>query len=119
MSDVALNWEKALDYCHEGNRAGFWQIESEIEQEEMKTELVRRRVFEPVWVGLKQSRLFGFWMWANGNAVCPYSNWDEGKQPEHGLSQHCGAVDPQKQFGWRDMNCLSHHRALCHITCSQ
>ncbi|XP_053083633.1 macrophage mannose receptor 1-like isoform X2 [Pangasianodon hypophthalmus] len=118
VSDVALSWEKALDYCHEGNRAGILNIDSEAEQKEVASELRRRRVSEPVWVGLRQSRLFGFWIWANGKAVFPYSNWDEGKQPEHQLSQHCGAVVPQKHYRWKDMNCQSHYKALCHIKCS-
>ncbi|KAB5535395.1 hypothetical protein PHYPO_G00117220 [Pangasianodon hypophthalmus] len=118
VSDVALSWEKALDYCHEGNRAGILNIDSEAEQKEVASELRRRRVSEPVWVGLRQSRLFGFWIWANGKAVFPYSNWDEGKQPEHQLSQHCGAVVPQKHYRWKDMDCQSHYKALCHIKCS-
>ncbi|MCJ8748307.1 hypothetical protein PDJAM_G00163290 [Pangasius djambal] len=118
VSDVALSWEKALDYCDEGNRAGFWQIESKDEQEELESELRRRHVSEPVWVGLRQSKLFGFWIWVDGKAVFPYANWDEGKQPEHQLSQHCGAVVPEKQYRWKDMNCQARYRALCHIKCS-
>ncbi|KAF4075559.1 hypothetical protein AMELA_G00235600 [Ameiurus melas] len=118
VSDEALSWETALDYCQEGNRAGFLSITSESEQEEVKSELGRRCVSEPVWVGLKQSQLFGFWIWADGNAVFPYSNWDEGKEPEHLLSQHCGAVDPQRDFRWTDMNCRSRYKVLCRMKCS-
>ncbi|XP_053085732.1 macrophage mannose receptor 1 [Pangasianodon hypophthalmus] len=114
VSDVALSWEKALDYCDKENRAGFWQIESKAEQEKLEFELRRRRVSQPVWVGLRQSLLFGFWIWADGKAVFPYANWDEGKQPEHQLSEHCGAVVPQTNYTWRDKNCQSHYRALCH-----
>ncbi|XP_060762602.1 C-type mannose receptor 2-like [Neoarius graeffei] len=117
VSDVALNWEKALDYCHQENRAGFLQIECEDEQKEVESELWRMNISEPVWVGLRQSQLFGFWMWSSGNAVSSYSNWAEGKQPKHQLSEHCGAVDPRNRYGWRDMNCLSRYRALCHIKC--
>ncbi|XP_017350757.1 macrophage mannose receptor 1 [Ictalurus punctatus] len=118
VSDEALSWEEALDYCREGNRAGILNIDSESEQEELESELKRGRVSEPVWVGLRQSRLFGFWIWADGKAVFPYSYWDEGKQPEHYLSQHCGAVDPRSDFRWRDMNCQSRYKALCLIKCS-
>ncbi|XP_053532041.1 secretory phospholipase A2 receptor [Ictalurus punctatus] len=118
VSDEALSWEEALDYCREGNRARFLSIDSESEQREVESELRRRRVSEPVWVGLRQSRLFGFWIWADWKAVFPYSYWDEGKQPEHHLSQHCGAVDPRSDFRWRDMNCQSRYKALCLIKCS-
>ncbi|XP_060769842.1 secretory phospholipase A2 receptor-like [Neoarius graeffei] len=118
VSNVSLNWEKALDYCYQENRAGLLKIESAAEQKEVEFELRKKGISAPVWVGLRQSRLFGFWMWPNGNAVFPYSNWDEGKQPEHQLSQHCGAIEPQNEYRWRDMNCLSHYTALCHIKCS-
>ncbi|XP_060716427.1 uncharacterized protein LOC132839463 isoform X1 [Tachysurus vachellii] len=118
VSDVALSWEKALDYCQEQNRTGLLQIESKDDQVEVEKELKRRCVSEPVWVGLRQSQLFGFWIWPNGNAVFPYNNWDEGKQPEHQVSQHCGAVVPQKHYKWTDMNCEAQYIALCHIRCS-
>ncbi|KAK3534851.1 hypothetical protein QTP86_028551, partial [Hemibagrus guttatus] len=116
VSDVALSWEKALDYCQEEKRGGLLQIESEDDQSDVVKELKRGRINDPVWVGLRQSRLFGFWIWPDGKAVFPYSNWDEGKQPEHQLSQHCGAVVPQKLYKWRDMNCQARYRALCHST---
>ncbi|KAF7692898.1 hypothetical protein HF521_010508 [Silurus meridionalis] len=118
VSDVAMSWEKALDYCQHGNRAGILNIDSEAEQKELESELRRRRVpAGSLWVGLVQSRLFGFWFWTSGKAAFPYSKWDEGKAPEHPLSQHCGAVDPQRDFRWRDLNCLSHHNAVC-LLCS-
>ncbi|XP_047662657.1 macrophage mannose receptor 1-like [Tachysurus fulvidraco] len=117
VSEEALSWEKALDYCDKENRTGLLQIESEHDQTDVENELRRRRVSEPVWVGLRQSQLFGFWIWPDGKAVFPYSNWDEGKQPEHQLSQHCGAVVPQS-YRWKDMNCEAQYKALCHIRCS-
>ncbi|XP_058237063.1 secretory phospholipase A2 receptor-like [Hemibagrus wyckioides] len=118
VSEVTLSWEKALDYCQEKNRAGLLQIESKDDQTDVVKELRRGGVNDPVWVGLRQSRLFGFWIWPDGKAVFPYSNWDEGKQPEHQLSQHCGAVVPQRDYRWRDMNCRAQYRVLCHTKCS-
>ncbi|GAA6071704.1 secretory phospholipase A2 receptor-like [Tachysurus ichikawai] len=118
VSDVAMSWEKALDYCQEQNRTGLLQIDSKDDQAEVEKELKRGCVSEPVWVGLRQSQLFGFWIWPNGNAVFPYNNWDEGKQPEHQVSHHCGAVVPEKNYKWTDMNCEAEYKALCHIRCS-
>ncbi|KAK3529738.1 hypothetical protein QTP86_001160 [Hemibagrus guttatus] len=116
VSDVALSWEKALDYCQEEKRGGLLQIESEGDQSDVVKELKKKGVKDPVWVGLRQSRLFGFWIWPDGKAVLPYSNWDEGKQPEHQLSQHCGAVVPQKLHKWRDMNCQARSLQLLRST---
>ncbi|KAI5623598.1 secretory phospholipase A2 receptor, partial [Silurus asotus] len=114
VSDEAMSWEQALDYCQKGNRTGFLTITSGTTQKEVEHELWRRRVSDPVWVGLRKSRLFGFWIWTNKMAVYPYSNWDEGNPPDDLLSQHCGTVNPQKQFKWEDLNCLSEYRAMCH-----
>ncbi|KAF5890253.1 macrophage mannose receptor 1-like [Clarias magur] len=117
VSAEALSWQEALDYCNEGNRAGILNIDSEAEQEEVESELRRRRVSAPLWVGLRQSQFFGFWIWTDGTAVFPYFNWDGGKPPEGPLSQHCGSVVPP-DYRWRDMNCQARYRALCHIKCS-
>ncbi|XP_053343133.1 macrophage mannose receptor 1-like [Clarias gariepinus] len=116
VSAEALSWQEALGYCNEGNRTGILNIDSEAKQKEVESGLRRGRVADPLWVGLRQSRFFGFWIWADGAAVSPYANWDEGKWPEGPLSQHCGAVVPP-DYRWRDMNCGSRYRALCHIKC--
>lgn len=118
MSVEAVSWEGALEYCDQNNRNGLLQIMSQDEQKKLETELKNNNVSEPVWVGLRQSRLFGFWIWPNGNAVFPYSNWNGGVEPKHQLSQHCGVVEPLKEYRWRDDNCLTPHRALCQIQCS-
>ncbi|KAF7692897.1 secretory phospholipase A2 receptor-like [Silurus meridionalis] len=58
VSDVAMSWEKALDYCQHGNRAGILNIDSEAEQKELESELRRRRVpAGSLWVGLGPKRL--------------------------------------------------------------
>lgn len=59
MSAEALSWQEALGYCNEGNRAGILNIDSEAEQEEVESELRRRRVppGSPLWVGLGPNRL--------------------------------------------------------------
>ncbi|XP_026998689.2 secretory phospholipase A2 receptor-like [Tachysurus fulvidraco] len=58
VSEEALSWEKALDYCDKGNRAGFLIIDSQAEQEQLESELMRRRVPPgSLWVGLGPNRL--------------------------------------------------------------
>ncbi|XP_026998713.2 secretory phospholipase A2 receptor-like [Tachysurus fulvidraco] len=58
VSEEALSWEKALDYCDKGNRAGILIIDSQAEQEQLESELMRRRVPQgSLWVGLGPNRL--------------------------------------------------------------
>ncbi|XP_035258129.1 putative C-type lectin domain family 20 member A [Anguilla anguilla] len=106
-------WESALDYCNQ-NYEGFLRIESPQDQRRLEEELHKSNLSGPVWLGLRQSRLFGFWIWANGMNV-GWSNWEGGSQPEQPLSHICGAIatsGPGK-FKWSDQNCLSKSYFLC------
>ncbi|XP_076846207.1 macrophage mannose receptor 1-like isoform X4 [Brachyhypopomus gauderio] len=116
VSEVRMIWEKALDYCQEGNRSGLLRIESDLDQKEVESELRRNKVPGPVWVGLKQSRLFGFWIWSNGMVVGSWTNWKGGRQPELPLSHQCGAIETRDQgYMWMDMNCRNELRVLCEV----
>ncbi|XP_060729143.1 secretory phospholipase A2 receptor-like isoform X2 [Tachysurus vachellii] len=58
VSEEALSWEKALDYCDKGNKAGILIIDSQAEQEQLESELMRRGVPPgSLWVGLGPNRL--------------------------------------------------------------
>uniref|UniRef100_A0A671K1W1 C-type lectin domain-containing protein n=1 Tax=Sinocyclocheilus anshuiensis TaxID=1608454 RepID=A0A671K1W1_9TELE len=113
VSPDEMSWEEALDYCN-SNFSGLLRIESEDDQMETERELKRQNISEPVWVGLRQSRLFGFWIWYNGLRVGPWTNWKEGSPPEHQMSQHCGALEKVNgQYKWCDKDCRSKFRVLC------
>ncbi|KAK3513866.1 hypothetical protein QTP70_032886 [Hemibagrus guttatus] len=47
VSDMALSWEKALDYCQEEKRGGLLQIESEDDQSDVVKELKREAYQRP------------------------------------------------------------------------
>ncbi|XP_076849691.1 macrophage mannose receptor 1-like isoform X2 [Brachyhypopomus gauderio] len=116
VSEVRMIWEKALDYCKEGHRSGLLRIESHLDQKEVESELRRNKVSGPVWVGLRQSRLFGFWIWSNGMVVGSWTNWKGGRQPELPLSHQCGAIETRDQgYMWMDMNCRNELRVLCEV----
>ncbi|XP_066508987.1 macrophage mannose receptor 1-like [Hoplias malabaricus] len=113
VSAETMNWESALDYCKKENRNSVLRIESDLDQKEVERVLRRNNVSGTLWLGLGQSRLFGFWIWTNGISVGPFSNWVGGRAPEAPLSQNCGAIDTEKGFKWRDRDCRSKYRVLC------
>ncbi|CAM4561617.1 unnamed protein product [Leuciscus chuanchicus] len=115
VSEKKMSWEKALDYCdNRTNTTGPLTIHSENDQIETERELRRRNISGPVWVGLRQSRLFGFWIWINGLHVGNYSNWKGGSPPEHQMSEHCGAIEKvDGQYKWCDKDCRSNFTVLC------
>ncbi|KAG1932498.1 hypothetical protein F2P79_021044 [Pimephales promelas] len=115
VSKENMSWEKALDYC-ETRYSGLLIIQSENDQIETERELKIKNISGPVWVGLRQSRLFGFWIWINGLNLRNYSNWKGGSQPEHLISEHCGAIEKvDGQYKWTDKDCRSSFKFLCEV----
>ncbi|XP_067284773.1 macrophage mannose receptor 1-like [Pseudorasbora parva] len=116
VSENVMSWEEALDFCN-SNYSGLLSIQSEKDQIEMELELKRRSISGPVWVGLRQSRLFGFWIWTNGLNMGNWTNWKGGSQPEHQISQHCGAIEKEAdgQYKWSDKDCASEFTFLCEV----
>ncbi|KAK9975557.1 hypothetical protein ABG768_020808 [Culter alburnus] len=115
VSPVKKSWEDALIYCNR-HYSGLLRIESESDQKEIQQELRRKDISGPVWVGLRQSRLFGFWMWSNGLHVGHWTNWKVGSQTEHLISQHCGATEEvDGEYKWSDKDCRSEFTFLCEV----
>ncbi|KAG1932499.1 hypothetical protein F2P79_021045 [Pimephales promelas] len=114
VSKKKMSWEDALDYCDTyPNTSGLLIIQSENDQIETERELIRRRISGPVWVGLRQSRLFGFWMWIDGRHVGNWSNWKGGSQPGE-ISFYCGAMEKvDGQYKLCDKDCKSEFTVLC------
>uniref|UniRef100_A0A8C7HLA1 Si:dkey-61f9.1 n=1 Tax=Oncorhynchus kisutch TaxID=8019 RepID=A0A8C7HLA1_ONCKI len=105
------SWEQALDYCKK-NYHGLLRIETEEDLEVIKQTSNGTDFTGPVWVGLRQSRLFGFWVWTNGLPV-GWSNWEGDRQPEQPLSNHCGAMAMEEGYKWSDQDCLSKLHFIC------
>ncbi|XP_077091269.1 macrophage mannose receptor 1-like [Siphateles boraxobius] len=113
VSKENMSWEEALDYC-DRDFSGLLIIRSENDQIETERELERRKISGPVWVGLRQSRLFGFWIWINGLNARNWSNWKGGSPPEHQISEHCGAIEKvDGQYKWSDKDCRCNFTVLC------
>ncbi|CAB1345720.1 unnamed protein product [Coregonus sp. 'balchen'] len=85
-----MSWEQALDYCKK-NYHGLLCIETAEDLEAIKQKFNGTDFTGPVWVGLRQSCLFGFWIWTNGLPV-GWSNWERDRQPEQPPSNHCGVM---------------------------
>ncbi|CAL8329730.1 unnamed protein product [Boreogadus saida] len=105
-----LTWEEAYDYCEE-NHDGLLFIGDKQEQREVKKWLNVTGVPGRVWLGLRQSRAFGFWFWSTIDQVVDFTNWKSNTAPELPLSYHCGAIEAGGR--WRDVNCQTKLPALC------
>ncbi|XP_055762171.1 secretory phospholipase A2 receptor-like [Salvelinus fontinalis] len=106
-----MSWEQALAYCKK-NYHGLLRIETEEDLGAIKQKFNGTDFTGPVWVGLRQSRLFGFWVWTNGLPV-GWSNWEGDRQPEQPLSNHCGAMSMEEGYKWSDQDCLSKLLFIC------
>ncbi|XP_036375587.1 macrophage mannose receptor 1 [Megalops cyprinoides] len=105
-------WEEAQHYCYTHHRSPLI-IQSEQDQHAVQQVLQCKNFSGYVWLGLRQSRLFGFWVWADGITV-GWSNWEGGSQPEQPLSHICAAMATgEGGFKWSDQNCVSKFSFLC------
>ncbi|XP_026182749.1 C-type mannose receptor 2-like [Mastacembelus armatus] len=106
-----LTWEEAYNYC-QANHTRLLQIEHKKDQEAVEQWLnstdVESNLF---WIGLRQSRVFGFWIWSN-TAVTD-NKWKNEKPPEMPFSNHCGVISKNDNYTWSDENCLYQHYFLC------
>lgn len=106
-------WEQALNHCN-NKYCGLLRIESEKDQRVVEQNLRCAGVPGPVWVGLRQSSVFGFWVWTNGLPLTGYwNNWEGDRQPEQPLAHHCGAMATVAGYKWSDKDCLSMFYFIC------
>ncbi|XP_056312370.1 secretory phospholipase A2 receptor-like [Danio aesculapii] len=113
VSPAEMSWEDAMNYCS-AHFSRALCLESENDQTETQRELNRNNISAPVWVGLRQSCPFRFWMWINGLEVGNWTNWKGGMAPEAALSQHCAAMEKVNgQYTLSDEDCRSTFRVVC------
>ncbi|KAK5896129.1 hypothetical protein CgunFtcFv8_009763 [Champsocephalus gunnari] len=107
----SLTWEEAFEYC-ETKHSGLLWIEDKEDQDAVEQWLERSDVVGPFWIALRQSRVFGFWIWRD--STVSYNNWKNGFVPEPPSSHICGVIsDRTGNFTWTDENCLFEHPFLC------
>ncbi len=103
-------FEQANDYCQEHHDGLLW-IEDEDDQNAVEQWLNYTYVNnDTFWIGLRQSRVFGFWIWSD--RAVSYSNWENGIKPELPFSNHCGVIT-KGNYTWSDEDCLVPHSFLC------
>ncbi|KAJ4924621.1 hypothetical protein JOQ06_003573, partial [Pogonophryne albipinna] len=98
----SLKWEEAFEYC-ETKHSGLLWIEDKEDQEAVEQWLERSDVVGPFWIALRQSRVFGFWIWRD--STVSYNNWKNGFVPDPPSSHICGVIsDRTDNFTWTDEN---------------
>ncbi|XP_029019420.1 lymphocyte antigen 75 [Betta splendens] len=107
--NLDFTWEQAYDYCM-ANHTRLLQIEDQHDQESVKQWLNGTDSNNTFWIGLRQSRVFGFWIWAD--KPVDYDQWVNDTIPEMPRSKNCGVIKTE-DYKWRDENCWSPHPFLC------
>ncbi|XP_049334384.1 putative C-type lectin domain family 20 member A [Astyanax mexicanus] len=110
VSDDTMSWENTLDYCKKDNRDGLLRIESDLEQEQLESELRRRGVSGPMWVGLGQKRITELLKLSSRLSLGPWTKWSGERPPP----SSCGAPNPvEKSFSVKTS--VSKLRAVCRL----
>ncbi|XP_047246063.1 secretory phospholipase A2 receptor-like [Girardinichthys multiradiatus] len=103
-------WEEALNYCTAKHSRFLWIKDQEDQYAVAQWLNFTYTGSNPLWIGLKQSSVFGFWIWSD--RIVNYNKWENGQQPEMPLSNQCGVINAETHT-WSDENCWSQLPFLC------
>ena len=85
-----VTWEEALNHCETYHSRLLW-IEDDEDQKAVSQWLKNSPVSASTfWIGLRQSTVFGFWIWHD--RIVNLNYWKDGKPPDILLSKHCGVI---------------------------
>uniref|UniRef100_A0A3Q1GH51 C-type lectin domain-containing protein n=1 Tax=Acanthochromis polyacanthus TaxID=80966 RepID=A0A3Q1GH51_9TELE len=101
-------WEEALDYCEENHTSLLW-IKDGNDQEAVKQWLEVKNITGTFWIGLRQSTLFGFWIWRDSPVF--ESNWKNDTMPAMPFSNQCGVINAD--YTWSDEDCSQQLPFIC------
>ncbi|XP_039624806.1 macrophage mannose receptor 1-like [Polypterus senegalus] len=104
-----VTWEEAVDYCIKMG-SSLISITSQTEQEALAA-LLQTTNSSTVWLGLRQSRLFGFWFWVDERPLS-YENWANGNHLNLSNSHHCATIS-KTNLTWIDVSCSDSHSFIC------
>lgn len=106
-----LSWEEALNYCEDYHKSFLW-IEDQHDQDAVEQWLkyTNNSDNEKLWIGLKQSSVFGFWIWSD--RIVNWNKWTENRVPELSPAYfHCGVINVNGT--WSAEDCRKPHPFLC------
>ncbi|KAK6470040.1 C-type lectin 1-like, partial [Huso huso] len=104
-------WEEAVVLC----RAEHRELASIVSEKEQRyaAHLSKRANSPLVWIGLRQSRLFGFWFWMNSEPL-NYTKWKGGVQPPgYPDSIPCVAMTTGSDPHWTEKPCAEKLNFFC------
>ncbi|XP_051785368.1 macrophage mannose receptor 1-like isoform X1 [Erpetoichthys calabaricus] len=106
-----MSWFSALEHCN-SNYNGMATIRSEREEWHLLKYLNGTNIREKVWIGMRSSRVFGFWFWMNDDPVA-YQNWVNDSSGAIQDNQNCATLDPN-QKKWVRQGCAEQAQFVCY-----
>ncbi|XP_039624902.1 C-type lectin lectoxin-Lio3-like [Polypterus senegalus] len=106
-----MSWLSALEYCN-SHYSGMATIRNEIEEWHLLQYLNETNIQEKVWIGMRSSRVFGFWFWMNDDPVT-YENWVNDSSVTLQDNRHCAILDPN-QKKWVKQDCAQPALFVCY-----
>ncbi|XP_033471131.2 secretory phospholipase A2 receptor [Epinephelus lanceolatus] len=110
--DKNLTWEEAFNYCKANHSGPLWIEDAEDQQAVQKWLNYTYNASNDslLWIGLRQSRVFGFWIWSD--RTVSYSNWKNDTQPQVSVFDRCGAISGT-DYMWKNADCSLQLPFLC------
>ncbi|XP_039623904.1 macrophage mannose receptor 1-like [Polypterus senegalus] len=109
--NTSMSWLSALQYCN-SNYTGMATIRSEREEWHLLKHLNESNIQEKVWLGMRSSRVFGFWFWMNDDPVT-YQNWVNDSSGAIQDNLDCATLD-LNQTKWVRKDCAEEAPFVCY-----
>ncbi|XP_066580512.1 C-type mannose receptor 2 [Amia ocellicauda] len=109
LVNESKTWFDALTHC-QSNQSELAEIRS-FKEQRYAVEVASSSQDSQVWLGLRQSRIWGFWFWVSGETLT-YGNWSGGEAPQDVQDKHCAALDTETG-SWSDRDCEDKLRFIC------
>uniref|UniRef100_A0A8C4RE23 C-type lectin domain-containing protein n=1 Tax=Erpetoichthys calabaricus TaxID=27687 RepID=A0A8C4RE23_ERPCA len=109
--NITKSWISALEYCN-SNFTGLATIRSSREEWHLLKYLNEINLQNTLWIGMRCSRVFGFWFWINDDPVT-YHNWIYNSSAVIQDNQHCVILNVS-QTNWIKQDCEKTAMFVCY-----
>ncbi|XP_039624901.1 snaclec echicetin subunit beta-like [Polypterus senegalus] len=113
--NISMSWLSALEHCN-SNYSGMATIRNEREEWHLLKSINETNIREKVWIGMRSSRVFGFWFWMNDDPVT-YENWVNDSSVTLEDNRHCAILD-LNQTEWVKQDCAGPAQFVCYRECT-
>ena len=108
----AKPWSEAEQYCDQQLNSTLVTINSQEENNFVKSLLLASIGDEKAWIGGNDMDTEGTWVWVDGSDWSEFDNWNT-NEPNGGRNESCVEILPDREYKWNDIPCAESKAFIC------